>query len=103
VGSLFITHQLGNGWHASLLSYHQSRTKWRGGGIGSSPIDSWFRHDLSLSKRWALDDKAVKVEFKAENLSDESYVEYQAGNITKGNLAGNYFNRRFFISASLDW
>ena len=103
VGSLFITHQLGNGWSASLLSYHQSRTKWRGGGIGSSPIDSWFRHDLTLSKRWKMNNNSLRLELKAENLSDEAYVEYQAGNIQKGNLAGNYFNRRILVSASFDW
>jgi len=102
-GSLFITHQVGGGWSASLLSYHQSRTKWRGGGVGSSPIDSWFRHDLTLSKQWTLNNKSFKLELKAENISDEAYVEYQAGDIQKGNSAGNYFSRRILVSASLNW
>jgi len=103
VGSLFITHQFDNNWSASLLSYHQSRTKWRGGGIGSSPIGSWFRHDVTISKKWRLNKQTFKLDLKIDNISNEAYVEYQAGNIEKGNIAGNYFERRVHLSVSAEW
>jgi iron complex outermembrane receptor protein len=103
VGSIFITRQFEDGWRAAWFTYHQSRTKWRGGGIGSDPIDSWFRHDLVISKKWQLSRREISLDFKMENVSDEVYVEYQAGNIDKGNIEGNYHDRRIFLNASLNW
>ncbi len=103
VKSIFITHQFDEGWSASWLTYHQSLTKWRGGGVGSDPIDSWYRHDLIVSKLWQWNKQDLRLDFKIENLDDEAYVEYQAGNISKGNTEGNYHGRRVYLNASLSW
>ncbi len=88
--SLFITHRFGGGWSASLLSYHQSFTNWRGG----TKTDSYYRHDIALSKMMTISDYQLRFDAKVENLLDEIYLEYQTG---------NYYERAAFLSAAIVW
>jgi outer membrane receptor protein involved in Fe transport len=88
--SLFITQRFGAGWSASLLSYHQSFTNWRGG----TKTDSYYRHDIALSKLMTVNGYQFRWDAKVENLTDEVYIEYQVG---------NYYERAAYLSMSMVW
>jgi len=89
-GSLFITQQLGGDWSASLMSYHQSDVDWRGGEFA----ESFDRHDIAISKLFKFNDYVLRVDFKIDNILDETNLEFETD---------NSFERTTSISASLEW
>ena len=89
-GSLLMTQQLGGEWNVSLLSYHQSDVDWRGGEFA----ESFFRHDVAISKSFVFDGYRLRLDLKVENILDETNLEFENN---------NFFERTTTLSASLDW
>lgn len=89
-GSLLITQQMGGDWSASLLSYHQSDVEWRGGEFA----ESFFRHDLAVSKEFVYNEYQLRLDLKVENILDETNLEFENN---------NFFERTTTVSATLEW
>ena len=90
VGSLLITQDLGAGWSAALMSYHQSDVEWRGGEFA----EGYFRHDISINKDIKFSDYQLRLNLKVENVTDETNFEFETL---------NYFKRIAYINATLQW
>ncbi|WP_019528723.1 TonB-dependent receptor plug domain-containing protein [Dasania marina] len=88
--SLLITQDFGGGWSASIMSYHQSDVEWRGGEFA----ESFYRHDVALSKVIAFNQTQLRLDLKVENITDETNFEFETL---------NYFERAAYLNASLQW
>lgn len=90
VTSLLITHQLPSGWTFAAMGYHQSFVDWRSG----KSVDSYNRYDLSIGRRFSIDRNELEVNLKVDNLTNETYEEYQDG---------NFFERAVYLNANFSW
>ena len=77
IGSLLLSKKLAHNWAISASAYHQSYVAWRGG----AKVPSWHRYDMKVSKGWQLDGADIDLALIVQNISDEEYLEYQAGNL----------------------
>ena len=76
IASLLLSKKLPHNWQISGTFYHQSEIKW----LRGSRVPSWHRYDLKLSKGWQLQGATIDLALIVQNISDEEYLEYQAGN-----------------------
>lgn len=76
IASMLVSKQLPDGWSVSGSLFHQSETNWQRG----SNVPSWHRYDLKVSKGWHLNGADIDLALIVQNISDEEYLEYQAGN-----------------------
>ena len=76
IASVLLSKKLAHNWHISAAFYHQSETKW----LRGSRVPSWHRYDLKVSKGWHLNGADIDLALIVQNVSDEEYLEYQAGN-----------------------
>ncbi len=76
IASLLVSKQLPFNWQISGTVFHQSETKW----LRGSRVPSWHRYDLKVSKGWQIDGANIDLALIVQNISDEEYLEYQAGN-----------------------
>ncbi|MEZ0155338.1 MAG: TonB-dependent receptor plug domain-containing protein [Candidatus Reddybacter sp.] len=77
IASMLVSKQLPDGWSVSGSFFHQSETNWQRG----SNVPSWHRYDVKISKGWQIDDANIDLALILQNISDEEYLEYQAGNL----------------------
>ncbi|MBL4781728.1 MAG: TonB-dependent receptor [Porticoccaceae bacterium] len=77
IASLLVSKQLPFNWQVSGAFYHQSSISWRRG----TDVPSWHRYDIKVSKGWQLNAATINLALIIQNLSDEEYIEYQAGNL----------------------
>ena len=76
IASLLVSKQLPFNWQISGTFYHQSEIKW----LRGTRVPSWHRYDLKVSKSWQLNGADIDLALIVQNISDEEYLEYQAGN-----------------------
>ena len=76
IASILLSKKLAHNWQISGTFYHQSETKW----LRGSKVPSWHRYDVKVSKGWHLNGSDIDLALIMQNISDEEYLEYQAGN-----------------------
>jgi hypothetical protein len=72
------------------MSYHQSDIEWRGGEFD----ESFYRHDIALSKVMKFNQYQLRLDLKVDNVTDETNFEFETL---------NYFKRTAYLNASLQW
>ncbi|OUS12651.1 hypothetical protein A9Q89_05425 [Gammaproteobacteria bacterium 53_120_T64] len=77
IASLLVSKQLAYNWQVSGAFYHQSSISWRRG----TDVPSWHRYDVKVSKEWRVNSATINLALIVQNLTDEAYIEYQAGNL----------------------
>ena len=77
IASMLVSKQLPEGWSISGSFFHQSETNWQRG----SNVPSWHRYDLKVSKKWRINGANIDLALILQNITDEDYLEYQAGNL----------------------
>lgn len=90
VSSILATHRLNSGWTFAVMGYRQNFTNWRGG----KDLDLYRRFDVSVSKRFSLNEYDLTLNAKVDNITDDEYEEYQDG---------NFFRRSVYLNATLQW
>ena len=76
IASVLLSKKFAHNWQISGTFYHQSEIKW----LRGSRVPSWHRYDLKVSKGWQLNGADIDLALIVQNISDEEYLEYQAGN-----------------------
>ena len=73
---MLLSKRFAGNWQISGTFYHQSEVNW----LRGTSVASWHRYDLKVSKGWHLNGSDIDLALIVQNMSDEEYVEYQAGN-----------------------
>jgi iron complex outermembrane receptor protein len=76
IASMLLSKRFAGNWQISGTFYHQSEVNW----LRGTSVASWHRYDLKVSKGWHLNGSDIDLALIVQNMSDEEYVEYQAGN-----------------------
>ncbi|MBQ0718889.1 MAG: TonB-dependent receptor [Gammaproteobacteria bacterium] len=76
IASLLLSKKFAHHWQISGSFSHQSAIKW----LRGVEVPSWHRYDLKVSKGWHLNGANIDLALIVQNISDEEYLEYQAGN-----------------------
>lgn len=76
IASVLLSKKFAHNWQISGTFYHQSEIRW----LRGSRVPSWHRYDLKVSKGWQLNGADIDLALIVQNISDEKYLEYQAGN-----------------------
>jgi len=76
IASVLVSKKFAHSWQISGTLSHQSETKW----LRGARVPSWHRYDLKVSKGWHLNGADIDLALIVQNVSDEEYLEYQAGN-----------------------
>ena len=76
IASLLVSKKLPHHWQISGTFHHQSEIRW----LRGTPVASWHRYDVKVSKGWQLPGATIDLALIVQNISDEEYLEYQAGN-----------------------
>ncbi len=77
IASVLLSKMLSNAWQISGTLYHQSEINW----LRGTRVPSWHRYDLKVSKGWQLNSADIDLALIVQNVTDEEYLEYQAGNV----------------------